>query len=65
MEKIIDTLNLPKSRATPVMKKSEHLTIKITPELKKKLTAYSAKNERSRSWYVTKFIEEGLKKVRK
>ncbi len=45
------------------MKKSEHLTIKITPELKKKLTTYSAKNERSRSWYVTKFIEEGLKKV--
>ncbi len=44
------------------MKKSEHLTIKITPDLKKKLTRYAAKNERSRSWYVTKFIEDGLKR---
>ncbi len=45
------------------MNKTEHLTIKITPDLKKKLTQLAAKNERSRSWYVTKFIEEGLKKV--
>lgn len=47
------------------MKKTEHLTIKITPDLKKKLTQFAAKNERSRSWYVTKFIEDGLKKKRK
>jgi predicted transcriptional regulator len=44
------------------MKKSEHLTIKITPELKKKLTNFAAKNDRSRSWYVTKFIEDGLQR---
>ena len=44
------------------MKKSEHLTIKITPDLKKKLTSFAAKNDRSRSWYVTKFIEDGLKR---
>ncbi len=47
------------------MIKSEHLTIKITPDLKKKLTKLAAKDERSRSWYVTKFIEEGMKKAAK
>ncbi len=45
------------------MKKSEHLTVKITPELKKKLTNYAARHDRSRSWFVTKFIEDGLKKA--
>ncbi len=43
------------------MKKSEHLTIKITPDLKKKLTGFAKKHDRSRSWFVTKFIEDGLK----
>ncbi len=46
------------------MRKSEHVTFKITPALKKQLTAYAAKNERSRSWCVTKFIENGLKKAK-
>jgi predicted transcriptional regulator len=44
-------------------KKSEHLTIKITPKLKTALTSFAARQNRSRSWVVTKFIEAGLKRA--
>ncbi len=52
-------------KAPETMNKTEHLTIKITPDLKNKLTKLAAKDQRSRSWCVTKFIEEGLKKAAK
>ncbi len=46
------------------MRKTEQVSMKITPELKDKLAKVAARMDRSVSWLVTKFIKDGLNKAR-
>lgn len=47
------------------MKKTAYVSAKISPELKQRLVAYARKQDRTVSWQIVQFVEEGLERATK